>query len=250
MQTAETEMKILAVDTATISGSIALLEGPRVLCEWTMQSAQTHNRRLLKSIDFFLREIGWTLAQIDGFAVTIGPGSFTGLRIGLSTVKTLAWSLKKPFKGIPSLDALAAPLAFAALPVCTLLDAHKKEVFYALYESDSKGRLRRVGEAEVLAPEKILERIKTPTIFCGDGWLLYRNLLLEKLGDFAIEASAPYHIIRSSFVGELARQAFLAGDSDDPMTAVPIYVRASEAEIKFPSYSTDASWSFEKRHQD
>jgi tRNA threonylcarbamoyladenosine biosynthesis protein TsaB len=227
-------MKILAVDTSSASGSIALLDGARLVTEWTLQSAQTHNRRLLKNIDHFLSELGWTIEDLDGFAVTIGPGSFTGLRIGVTTIKTLAWATAKPFAGIPSLDALAAPLGFATLPICPLIDARKGELYFALYQPDGKGMVRLLAPFQVASAECLVETIQSPTIFCGDGWPLCQELFLQKLGTWAIAASGPFHIIRASHVGELARNRFQERQTDDPVAAAPLYVRPSDAEIHHP----------------
>ena len=224
-------MKILAVDTSTSSGSVALLEGPRVVAEWTRLSALTHNRRLLSTVDSLLREVGWDIDQVEGLGATVGPGSFTGLRIGLTTVKTLAWAGRKLFAGIGSLDALAAPLSFASLPVCPLIDARKNEVYCAIYQPDARGRLHRQTPYQALSPELVIEQIKKPTLFCGDGWLLYQDLIERALGDLAIAAPAPYHMIRAGFVGELAREKFLEGEAEDPITSLPLYVRPSEAEM-------------------
>ena len=227
-------MRILAVDTSTASGSIALLDGARLMAEWTLQSSQTHNRRLLKNIDHFLSELGWTLDDLDGFAVTIGPGSFTGLRIGITTIKTLAWATGKPFAGIPSLDALAAPLGFAAHPICPLIDARKSEIYFALYQPDAKGAIELIAPFQVASPEHIAAKIQTPTIFCGDGWPLCQELFSEELGAWAVAASGPFHIIRASHVGELARKRFQEQPAEDPVTVVPLYVRPAEAEIHHP----------------
>lgn len=224
-------MKILAVDTATYTGSVALLEDDQVAAEWNLQSAQTHNRRLLHSIDLVLQQTGWDIGAIDAFAVTLGPGSFTGLRIGMSTVKALAWSLRKPFVGISSLDALAAALPYAPMTVCPILDARKKEVYFATYRSTADGGQIRQSPYIAAAPERLIEHLTGPTVVCGDGWLLYREALLPALADVAIEAAAPFHLIRASFVGALARQKLLAGDTDDPLTSAPLYVRPSEAEL-------------------
>jgi tRNA threonylcarbamoyladenosine biosynthesis protein TsaB len=231
-------MKILAVDTSTTSGSIALLDGARVMAEETVQSAQTHNRRLLKNMDHFLRELGWSLEDLDGFAVTIGPGSFTGLRIGVTTVKTLAWATGKLFAGISSLDALAAPFGFAALPICPLVDARKSEIYFALYHPDGKGTIRLQGPYRVDSAERIGEKIKGPTIFCGDGWPLCQELLGKKLGALAVVAPAPFHVIRASQVGELARKKFEEQQAEDPLTCTPLYVRPSEAEIHHPHFAS------------
>lgn len=230
-------MKVLAADTSTASGSVCLMDGARVKAEWTIHSEITHNRLLLKTIDRVLEAVGWSLEEVEGFAVTTGPGSFTGLRIGLTTLKSLAWALRKPFAGIPSLDALAAQFAFAAHPVCSLLDARKREVFVGLYQPDDKGNLVRKGDLRVAKPERILDWIAEPTVFCGDGWLAYEDFFREKLGPKALAAPAPHHVLRSSHVAHLARKRFLAGDVDNPMTSVPLYVRPSEAELHYPELS-------------
>jgi len=227
-------MKILAVDTSTASGSIALLDGVQVMAEWTLQSAQTHNRSLLKKVDLLLSELGWTLEQLGGFAVTSGPGSFTGLRIGVTTIKTLAWATQKPFASIPSLDALAAPLGFAALPICPLIDARKSEIYFSFYQPDGTGKVQLLAPYQVGSPERIVDKIQGPTIFCGDGWPMCQELFLKELGDWVVAAPAPYHIIRAGFVGELARKRFQEQQGEDPMTCVPSYVRPSEAEIRYP----------------
>ena len=227
-------MRILAVDTSTSSGSIALLDGARVMAEWALQSPRTHNRRLLKSIDCYLKELGWTFEHLDGFAVGVGPGSFTGLRIGVTTVKTLAWAAGKPFAAIPSLDALAAVFGFSALPICPLIDARKQEVYFALYQPDAKGRITLQTSYQVGTPEQVAARIQGPTIFCGDGWPLCQELFSGLLGDWALEAPAPFHTLRASLIGELARKRLQEHQTDDPMACIPLYVRPSEAEIRYP----------------
>ncbi len=224
-------MKILAVDTSTSSGSVAVVDDLRVLTEWNLESSRTHNRRLLQTIDELLGHLAWTLDDLDGLAVTSGPGSFTGIRIGISTMKTLAWALDKPYAAIPTLDALAAPMGLSSLPVCPVLDARKKEVYAAFYQPDGQGKCSRISPYQVLTPAGLCGQIQTPTVFCGDGWLLYREFLLKELGDLAIELPGPYHLVHAGFVAELARQRFTQGQSDNPMTSVPIYVRASDAEL-------------------
>lgn len=227
-------MKILAVDTSTTVGSVALLDGLQIAAEWTLHSRQTHNRRLLGTIDLLLQQAGWPVGQVDAFAVTIGPGSFTGLRIGLTTVKTLAWSLDRPYVGVSSLEALAAPFEFAQRPLCTVLDARKKEVYYALYRPAGQGGLTPQGPPQAAPPERVTEHIQEPTLFCGDGWLLYEALFRKRLGSRALPTPAPYHTIRAGFVAELARRKLTAGAVDDPLTSAPCYIRPSEAELHNP----------------
>jgi tRNA threonylcarbamoyladenosine biosynthesis protein TsaB len=227
--------RILAADTSTLSGSIALLEGERIFLEQVLVSSQTHNRRLLKCIDEALGLLGWGYDDLDGFAVTSGPGSFTGLRIGLATMKTLAWASGKPFVAIPSLDVLAAGLASSSLPICPLVDAHKKEVYGCLYHPVPGGEVRPVGPCRALAVETVPSLVREQTLFCGDGWLLYQRPPKDLLGPLAVGAPAPFHLIRAGVLGELARKRIERGDTDDPMTSVPLYVRPSEAELTHPN---------------
>jgi len=227
-------MRLLAADTSTKSGSVALLEEERVVAEWTLQSDITHNRLLLKTIDYALQQAGWSLDDVEAFAVTTGPGSFTGLRIGLTTIKTLAWATGKPLVGVPSLDALALPLAFASMPVCALLDARRKELFFAFFEPDRQSGLLRRSPYHVGSPQKLATAITSTTLFCGDGWSLYGSVFQDMLGHLAVGAPPPFNLLRAGFVGELARRSLAAGVQDDPLTLAPLYVRLSEVEISMP----------------
>ena len=224
---------------------MALLDGESLVAEWSLRSAQTHNRRLLKSIDFLLREAGWDLDMVDGFAVASGPGSFTGLRIGMTTLKVLAWTKGRLYAGIPSLDALALPFAFSTLPVCPVIDARKKEVYCALYRPDAKGGLSLAMPYSAITPSALAESIKEPVIFCGDGWIAYKSQLKRRLGNMAIEAPASFHIIRAGSVAELARRRFVKGESESPAASLPLYVRPSEAEIHYPHLAEKSSGTVE-----
>lgn len=230
--------KILAVDTSSSSGSVALVDGSLLVVEWNLQSAKTHNRRLLKTIHMLLSQAGWTMEEVDTVAVTTGPGSFTGLRIGITTMKTLAWACGKRYVGIPTLDVLAAPLSFANTTVCPLMNARKEEVYFAFFVPDGKGNLHRQSPYAVDSPERVVAKIKGPTVFCGDGWRLHGSLFVEALGEWALEAPGPFHVIRASFVAELARRRISDGLSDDALTSAPLYIRPSEAEIQYPHLST------------
>lgn len=224
-----------------MSGSLALLEDDSVIAEWTIRSARTHNRRLLAAIDMLLQNAGWGFDTLDGFAVSSGPGSFTGLRIGMTTIKVLAWTRGKLYAGIPSLDALAHPLSFSELPVCTIMDARRNEVYWALYRSDSRGKLKLVVPYSAISPSALVKYVTEPVIFCGDGWQAYKDQIRETLGPLAVEASPFFHQIRACSVGELARRRFMLGQTDDPTTSTPVYIRPSEAEIRYPELAEKSS---------
>jgi tRNA threonylcarbamoyladenosine biosynthesis protein TsaB len=228
-----------------MSGSLALLEDENLRAECTLSSAITHNRRLLRSIDSLLGEAGWKLETIDAFAVTGGPGSFTGLRIGMTTMKVLAWTRRKHFASICSLDALALPFSFSASPICALLDARKSEVYCSLYRPDGKGALSVEIVRTAMSPSRLaqslLAKLTEPVIFCGDGWTAYRNTLRKRLGHLVLEPPSCFHLIRAASVAELARRRFDMGESDDPRYSAPLYLRPSEAEIHYPHLAEKSS---------
>jgi tRNA threonylcarbamoyladenosine biosynthesis protein TsaB len=228
-----------------MSGSLALLEDENLTAEWTIRSGRTHNRRLLKSIDSILLDAGWTLEAIDAFAVASGPGSFTGLRVGMTTMKMLAWTTGKLYSSVCSLDALALPFCFSASPICALLDARKSEVYCALYRPDGKGCLSIEIQPAAMSPSRLADiltsKFSEPVIFCGDGWTAYRNTLMRKLGRLVLEPPSFFHIIRACSVGELARKRLLKGEADDPGSSAPFYLRPSEAEIHYPHLAEKSS---------
>ena len=126
-------MRILALESATLAGGAALLDGDVVVGESRTNIALTHSERLMVAVDRLLGDAGWTVKDLEGLAVSVGPGSFTGLRVGIATAKGLAVTLGLPVAPVPTLDALAAILPFADAPVCPLLDARKGEVYCCLY---------------------------------------------------------------------------------------------------------------------
>ena len=222
-----------------------MLEGGNLTAEWTLSSARTHNRRLLKSIDRLLGEAGWELESLDAFAAAAGPGSFTGLRIGMTTMKMLAWSLGKPYASVCTLDALALPFFFSAVPICALIDARRNEVYCALYRPDEKGGFSLEMDYAALSPLQLAQNLASkaaePVIFCGDGWISYGDVLKTSLGELAVEPPPVFHTIRASSVGALAGKRFARGESDDASSSAPFYLRPSEAEINYPYLAEKSS---------
>ncbi|MBI5048707.1 MAG: tRNA (adenosine(37)-N6)-threonylcarbamoyltransferase complex dimerization subunit type 1 TsaB [Deltaproteobacteria bacterium] len=240
-------MKILAIDTATASGSIALLEDGRLIAELTTCIQETHAERLLPSIKTLLHGIGASIEDVDGFALAAGPGSFTGLRIGLSTIKGLAWSLNKKVVCVSTLEALAMNLPYSDKQICPLLDARKKEVYAGIYKfQDASFKMQDNDRLETcglqlatclmpdaaLSPEALIERITKSTIFLGDGLKVYGNPIKAMLKDKAIIAPEYLWTIKASNIGLLAWKRFKNGDSDSPQTVELKYLRPSEAELK------------------
>jgi tRNA threonylcarbamoyladenosine biosynthesis protein TsaB len=222
-------MKLLTVDTSTTVCSIALTDGDDLLAESLLATGSGATAWLGPAVERLLVDTGIPLNELDGFGVTIGPGSFTGLRVGIAFVKGLAMATGKPAAGFSSLELLARNLASAGLPVCPMLDARKGEVYTALYDCREEPRL--IEDACAIPPAAFLERLTRPTLFLGDGALRYRELITARLGERAMLAPPHLHRPRAAAGAKLVREAFAAGPDCSPHLLMPTYLRLSEAEL-------------------
>jgi tRNA threonylcarbamoyladenosine biosynthesis protein TsaB len=222
-------MKLLTIDTSTTACSVALTRDGALVSEYLVCQGKTLSSRLIDAVDLLLREAGLTPIELDGFGVALGPGSFTGLRVGIATVKGLALATGKPVAGFSSLAMLAMNLPWATYPVCPMYDARKKEVYAGLYEC--RDAPRPLSPDCVLPPEAFLDRITGPVIFVGEGAVRYRDVIINRLGDRALLAPATADFPRASAGAVLAAAAFGRGDTVSPELLLPVYIRPSEAEI-------------------
>jgi tRNA threonylcarbamoyladenosine biosynthesis protein TsaB len=225
-------VKILAIDTSTSVGSIALVEGEQLKAQHILNISATHNQRLLPGIDRILEDSGWSLEDLDAFAVSLGPGSFTGLRIGLSIIKGLAWATGKPLAGVPTLDALAASVSLVHHPVCPVLDARKGEIYTALYRQHSDNPPERLTPYMAIKPEKLVDLITETTVLVGDALLRYGDYLKRELGDRLLQPPPHLNMVQASSVAWLALRMLRSGKHEDVSSCTPLYVRPSEAELK------------------
>jgi len=177
-----------------------------------------------------LDETGLTLAQLDGIAFGSGPGSFTGLRVGIATIKGLALALGLPVAAVPTLDALAATLPFADAPVCALLDARKGEVYCSLYRW-REGEMAREWDYLALTPEAVAARLTAPVIVLGDGVPACRAQL-ARLGAGVREAPPARRLPSPALVAQLGHAVLAAGGGLAAEAVTPFYLRPSEAELK------------------
>jgi len=237
---------ILAIDTAGSCSSVALTlgtvgasTGGQVVASLSLNSSVTHSRRLLSAIDWLLAETETSWQAVQGLAVSLGPGSFTGLRIGMATVKGLAMATGKPLMGVSTLDALALNCTGERL-ICAVLDARKKEVYTCFYHLDRQGIPRRAGEIRVVNPLQLVAEISQPVLFVGDAVRVYGDIWQEALGDWFATAPIPLHYPCASALGLLAGEMLLKNQCLDLATAVPFYVRASDAELSLGKVSEPA----------
>jgi len=184
----------------------------------------------MSAIDHLLQAASLGIQEIDGIAVGLGPGSFTGLRIGVTTAKSLAYSIQKPVMAIASLDALAAQYLFTDLLICPMLDARKREVYTAFYRNPG-ARVERLSDYAVIAPERFLREVTEPVLFLGDGVFPYRQSIEMTLGEYALFADAAHLLPRGSLIAKLGYDRLRAGDYDNCLALTPLYLRKSDAEI-------------------
>lgn len=217
-------VQALALDTSTSCLSVALLRDGHCRCEINLHVKAGHAGMLLAVIDEVLRKAEADRKTIGLIAVGTGPGSFTGLRIGIATAKGLATSLGCRLVGVPTLDAIAHAAVPSALPVLPVVDARKGEVFCCRYDEHGS----RFSDYLNLKPETIVEMVRDETLFMGNGCELYREAFMRGLGRRYHEAAEHLWHPRASVVGTIALGM---PPENDPPDVLPIYVRESDAAL-------------------
>ncbi len=220
-------MKILAIESAAKSAGAAVFCGGKLLAEQFINAGLTHSQTLMPLVDAALSSAGVSIGEIDGVAVSCGPGSFTGVRIGLGTAKGLAQGLGKPLYPVPTLLALAQNVISYEGIIVPIMDARRGEVYTATYRSDGKA-LTEIMPMRAIPLASLLEEL-TEAIFVGDGVEVHREVITEKMGERA--HFAPPHLLhhRASSVG----MAAMAVDPKSPHEAEPFYLRLSQAEREY-----------------
>ncbi|MFH2066933.1 MAG: tRNA (adenosine(37)-N6)-threonylcarbamoyltransferase complex dimerization subunit type 1 TsaB [Pseudomonadota bacterium] len=223
-------MNILAVDTASRSCSVAVLSEQRVLSEISILAKETHSIHLMEMVESAVRRSGVPKQELDGYAVTMGPGSFTGLRIGISTMKGFAEANGKPLVGVSSLDALVLSFSFSSIPVCSMLDAGRGEVYFAVY-CFQDGVMKTKTREMAASPLQIAADLKEKCLFVGDGSETYRETIRSGCGQNALFSEPSRNSIRAAHVAVLGIERM--GQQDIPdMELIPHYIRKCDAEHK------------------
>ncbi|MBI4323378.1 MAG: tRNA (adenosine(37)-N6)-threonylcarbamoyltransferase complex dimerization subunit type 1 TsaB [Candidatus Omnitrophica bacterium] len=234
-------MRVLAIETSTDQLGVALVDEQRVLASYELLAERPHAVELPQAVTRVLQAGGCTLEQLEGVAVDIGPGSFTGLRIGVAFVKALVFRTKTPVIGVPSLDVLAANIPMAPHRVCPILDAKQRKVYAALYQT-VEGVVRKQSDYHLLTIDELLPMLKDgPVVFLGDGGALYRERLAAALGERAQFATPDLWFPRAATLGRLGLERLKQGLRDDPSRLVPMYLHPMTCSIQQPPPHANAS---------
>lgn len=224
-------MKVLAVDTATESASAAVVEDDKLLGEININFKKQHSVILLREVDDMLKSIHMSIDEIDGFAVSKGPGSFTGLRIGLATIKGFCQAAEKPFIGVSTLDSLAYNMCYTNGIICPILNALRGNVYTALYKFENEN-IKNLGDYMILSIDELTQMLREknePVTFIGDGTYVFKDDLNKKLDNVRF-APANLNIARASSLAEIAIKLLKSGKKDNIYNYSPLYLRKSQAE--------------------
>ncbi len=222
-------MKILGIESSTQVASVAVIEGDTVLGELTYNLGKTHSEKLLPMVRSLLSFLDMAPAGLDGLAVALGPGSFTGLRIGLATAKGLAYALERPLVGVNTLDALAWNLRGVEGGICPLINARRGECYAAVYDGQARRLSGYIAGDVGTIQEAIREAGLTSPVFLGDGALVVKEELERAFPGYRL-AEPGSGIHRGSSVALLGRESFDAGRMEDIYAMEPFYIRESGAE--------------------
>jgi len=215
---------LLAIDTSTDTASLALAKDDQLLAELTWCCGQNHSVELLPQLVHLLNQAKLDLQSINGIIVAKGPGSFNGLRVGVSTAKGLAFSLSIPIVGISTLEAAAYQHAETGLPVCPIFNAGRGEIATAMYQQKDTKWLTLATE-HITTVDALCLQITTRTVFCGEFVLNIADELRKQLRQRAIIPSLASRLRRAGFLAELGQQQLEAGKVDNVATLQPLYLR-------------------------
>jgi len=225
-------LKILALESSGLVASVALMENGRMAGEFTTNFKKTHSQTLLPMLDVMMKTLDMDISEIDAIAVSKGPGSFTGLRIGSATAKGLGLALNKPLIGVPTVDALAYNLCHTDGIICPVMDARRQQVYTGLYAFEK-------GDFRVLLPQcavpvtEIIREINSkgqPVTFLGDGVPVYQEVIAQEVR--VPYQFAPAHLAyqRAGALGALAEIYYREGKTETASAHRPDYLRLSQAE--------------------
>ena len=214
----------LAIDTSTDNASMALVSGATVIFELTWKCGQNHTVEFLPRLQYLMTQHCLNIKSIDGLSVALGPGSFSGTRVGLSIAKGLAYSLSIPLVGISSLEVEAYPFAATGLPICPVHNAGRGEIVAAIYQLQD-GQWKQVKAEHITTLQTLINETIEKTVFCGELPDTAVKEIETSLKENSVILSFAARVRRAAFLAELGQKRLAEGESDNPVTLQPIYLR-------------------------
>jgi tRNA threonylcarbamoyladenosine biosynthesis protein TsaB len=225
-------MLTLAFDTSSKTIAVAILRDDVILYDAIINVDLNHSEVLLSAIDYACLQTKIKIHKIDLFASTIGPGSFTGLRIGVSTLKGLMLATGTPAVGISSLEALALNVGKSSKIICSTMDAGRGQVYTSFYRYNENGLLDQIGTEKAVDPREIIPNPEQEIIFVGDGAINYSGIISNTKTNKINIASAAQQYIHASSVGILGREKYNRNELLNAETLAPVYLRSVDARVK------------------
>ena len=222
----------LGIETSSLVSSVALMDEHNLIGELTIQAGLTHSEQLVPHIDMLLRASQVERNELKGIVVSIGPGSFTGLRIGMGTAKAMAYALQTPLYGVMTMDSLARNVSYTDRTICTVIDAQKKHVYAGIYQYEGNELVCK-EEPFVIPASDLLDRFRAnedKVLFLGDGIIRIEKLLEDGDTNLTI-LDISQRIPKASSLLLAGRKLIDGNEVSDPMDMVPYYIRRSEAEV-------------------
>ena len=221
-------MKVLGIETSGLVGNIAVCDGDRVVASKTYGKNFSHGKEIVSTIELLFNEIKWDPSNIDLIAVSTGPGSYTGLRVGVTCAKTLAYGLGKPVIDVPTLDVLVENVKDnSAKTICPVLDAKRKSVYACIYDR-SNNESRKTTDFLIISPDSLIDILPESTLIFGDGIAPYREIFSQK--NLTIVEDEKLCIADAADVARLGLERYEQGIRCEINALAPLYLRKSEAE--------------------
>lgn len=227
-------MKILAIDTSTNVASCAIMDDEKLLGEFTVNDNITHSQKILPLISNTLSRCKIDISEIDVFAVADGPGSYTGLRIGVATINGLAQATHKQVVGVSSLQALAQSIVTSEKLIVPLINARRDRAFTAIYSAkDSFKTILEPQLLEMVELLEILDKKNQDIIFIGEGTTIYKDMIIEKLGERAYFTPKSLNVAKASSVAEISLEKVKLGETKTYFDLTPNYLRETQAQREY-----------------
>ncbi|PRX21111.1 tRNA threonylcarbamoyladenosine biosynthesis protein TsaB [Orenia metallireducens] len=228
-------MLTLAIDSSTNAGSVALISEDGLIGEELLNLTNTHSQRLMPQLVSLLENSSYEPQDLEGIGVGLGPGSFTGIRIGLTTAKTMAQALQIPMIGVSTLEAIAYNLKYTSAYLCPMIDGRRDRVFTALYKGKGEENLEAESQESLIAIDDLLKEladIDEVIYFIGEVATKYKDKIIKEIKQPKFVSSS-FNLPKASIIGELSLKKLLEGKEDNLFALTPNYLKRSQAEIQW-----------------